>query len=120
MRTREELAWAAGLFEGEGYIGNYSQGGYLGRKARVTNTDLEVLQKFQLAIGFGQIYGPRKQTATERKPIWSWEVGRQEHIQALVAMLWFWLGSRRREQAKVVLATLWPPLKPKRQIPLIG
>ena len=52
--SREKLAWAAGLFEGEGCFYINEKGKYV--NATVTSTDKDVLDAFLQVIGFGKIY----------------------------------------------------------------
>jgi hypothetical protein len=100
---REELAYAGGLFEGEGCIAQRTQGTkpyYLS----LNMTDLEPIQRFQVAVGgLGKIYGPRR-CHPDHKEQWDWQCTRFEHNQAVLAMLWPWLGPRRRARA-IELAT---------------
>ena len=48
------IAWAAGLFEGEGTITRCDGRLHL----RMQLTDLEVLERFAEIVGTGKIYGP--------------------------------------------------------------
>jgi hypothetical protein len=100
---REDLAWAAGLFEGEGCF-SYSEVGK-GRgslHATVKMTDRDVIYRFQDVIGLGEITLCRPQRVGW-KVQWNWQVGSFEHFQAVVALLWPWLCSRRRGKAKQIL-----------------
>ena len=110
--AREELAWAGGLFEGEGWIThgwntNQNTGKNkfprpqvgLGMVAR----DEAILRRFALALGFGKIYGPYQ---TKHQPQLRWLANSFEHCQASIAMLWPWLGERRRDQARAMYAFL--------------
>jgi hypothetical protein len=92
MRTREEMAWAAGFFEGEG---NFSRKGLA-----VAQVNREPLDRLKEITGFGTIRGPYR----NRGPIFLWEINSFELIQAFVAMVWPWLSERRREQARKALA----------------
>ena|SRR3990172_6194191 len=102
---REDLAWAAGLYEGEGSIH--------ARKDRPGSgimslhiTDEDVIRRFCRVLGVGKVYGPyahNGSAAKNPKPMWVWQTARFEHIQAVVAMLWSWLCERRRAQASRVL-----------------
>lgn len=97
MRTREELAWAAGFFEGEGVI---SQRQKNGRFVAINNTDMEPLLRFQEAVGVGKLRGPYGpyNNGISRKPYWTWSASNFEHRQAVIAMLWPWLSARRKVQ----------------------
>jgi hypothetical protein len=99
MWNREDLAWAAGLFEGEGCftISNDVPACSLG------STDNDVVLRFRETIGFGAIY------SFTRKDPWKdglqWWTTNFEHTQAFVAAVWPWLGERRRARAYESLAT---------------
>lgn len=91
---REALAWAAGLFDGEGNTRILR-----GSAARMSigQAHPEVLYRFQEAVGLGRVYGPR-QSGTHT-PMWVWQTTSWEDTQAVIAMLWIWLGSLKRKQA---------------------
>ena len=106
---REKLAWAAGLFEGEGY---FSAPKANGRVCSVTAgingfTDRPVLEQFMAAVQMGRILGPYHRVSPmsgkPQKPSYQWIVCSFEETQALVALLWGWLGARRRSKALEVL-----------------
>lgn len=93
-----DLAWAGGLFEGEGSVftvGKQCAG------ISLTMTDEDVVRKFSRVIGFGVIR-PRKHKPNHKKP-WEWRTTSFEHVQATIAMLWCFLGQRRKQKAKEIL-----------------
>lgn len=59
-----EIAWAAGLFEGEGSF-DHSAGNAHRPRATMSLTDQDVLERFMRAVGVGTI-GPGKLRALER------------------------------------------------------
>ncbi len=102
MPSREELAWAAGLFEGEGYIGMSR----VSPAMSLASTDEDVVQKFNQVVGLGRVCGPYTYTYTYRKkskPIWVWRAGGFTNVQAIGALLWFKLCDRRRTKIQDVL-----------------
>ena len=111
---REDVAWAAGLFEGEGTCGAY-YGTFLTkageRRPRKTAqaqlaigmTDLEPLEKFKETFGFGSIHGPYE-VSGGTKPAYKYYVNKREHVQAILAAIYPWLSPRRREQVAQALA----------------
>lgn len=111
--NREDLAWAGGLFEGEGSIVWTTVRNRNPKLPRWTRCQLslhmcdeDVVRKFASIIGIGGVTGPYTYTddvVKERKPSWYWAVGAFEKTQAVLAMLWPWLCSRRRGKAKEVL-----------------
>jgi len=103
-----DLAWAAGLFEGEGSMSvsriedkRYITGESFKGSARLTMTDLDVVERFHAIVGLGQVNGPYQRG--EYQPIWVWNTARFEHVQALIAMFWNHFGERRRARAELLL-----------------
>lgn len=104
---REELAWAAGLFDEEGCFSYTEKAGFA--SVSVIQVDRRVLDRFQLAVGgMGKIYGPYASSPKSfaRKPQFQYRAYRREHIQAIAALLWCHLGPVKREQAAKVLRKL--------------
>ncbi len=96
---REALAWAAGFFDGEGST-------YLDPRPRlqVVQNDDEVLLRFAAAIGgLGKLGGGTKVYGRAKKPIYTHRVTGWRDVQAVVAMLWPFLSTQKREQAVRVL-----------------
>lgn len=104
MGPREEIIWAAGLFEGEGsfYSWNRPAPRQPQPRASLTTTDRDVMERFMKAVGFGT-YLVRQPTYRMTKPAYFWQVAAFERVQALGAAFWPWLGQRRREQWKKCL-----------------
>jgi hypothetical protein len=97
LRRECEIAWAGGLFEGEGTI-TQSEGRL---HVRVKMTDEGVVLRFAEIARFGEIYGPYNHQGTDgykRKPYWVWIADEYEALEVL-EMLWPWLSERRRGQA---------------------
>lgn len=110
--NREELAWAGGFFEGEGWFclkdDKYAQAG-------VCQINLEPLNRFDLAIGgLGRLYKDNKRDVTQ------YRLYGFEKVQAVSAMLWPWLSTWRKNQALAVLAKsklVGPAMKDKTHCP---
>src|SRR5436305_996962 len=85
---REELAWAAGLFEGEGSIGIFHVGGgYYYPQLVVNMTDEDVLQTWAGIFG-ARLCGPYANgSRLGSKPYWSINIKSFEGCQAVVAAL---------------------------------
>lgn len=96
--TNPEIAWAAGLFEGEGSITHVH-----GRtQLRIQMTDYEVLERFLEIIGAGKIYGPysrQERDSYTRKPRWIW-VCDGPMVRTIFKTLAPWLSTRRRDRAR--------------------
>lgn len=104
MWNREDLAWAAGLFEGEGCF-TRSNGVPM---CRLGSTDEDVIQKLRTIIGFGAIYPFTRTNPREGGVPWKdgheWATTNFEHTQAFIAAVWPWLGERRKARAHELLA----------------
>ena len=102
--TGHERAWAAGLFDGEGYIAA-SRHPNRGREIRASiaqagreSTPL-VLPRFRDAVGVGVIRGPRVLSSPwSRLPQWRWEVTSVRDVESVRIALWPWLGERSRDR----------------------
>ena len=101
---REHLAWAAGLFEGEGYFSINSTRGARAI-AGLATTDKDVSDRFNFVVGRGtvRVYEPPQPTY---KIQYRWTVEGFEDLQFVAALLWPWLGTRRRARIAEVLNTV--------------
>lgn len=100
---REAIAWAAGFFDGEGCTSSDGQklrkDGSIYRNPRITITQAnnpEVLDKFQKIFGLGRVY-------KRKNNIYTYQARGFEKTQAIIAMMWEFLGSPKREQATKIL-----------------
>lgn len=92
-----ELAWAGGLFEGEGCIGIKQQASenWKGLRMQLSMCDEEPVVRFANAIGVGKVYGPYRTNHPTLKPVYTWSVVGKAAIAA-AWVLYPWLGTRRR------------------------
>ena len=108
MRDRESLAWAAGLFEGEGHL--RLNKGY--PVIAITSIDRELLDRFASVVGFGTVYGPYGPYRNRQNEFYRYGAHGFENVQALISMMWFKFGARLRDQSVRVLTE---GRKPKRR-----
>jgi hypothetical protein len=107
--TESEIAWCAGLFEGEGNIGSQRKPG-LRHKGGMTprlqfaSTDLDVVQKFHAFMG-GKIRGPYQGRPTE-KPYWRWDTNAWSEFVRVGSLIRPWLCSRRGARYDYVLSLM--------------
>lgn len=100
---REELAWAAGFIDGEGTFGAYHfHARRLGLVLSAPQIDPAVLFRLRDALGMGSVVGPYIQKGN-RQPRWEYKLYGFEKVQAAIAMLWSFLSSVKKEQAKAAL-----------------
>jgi hypothetical protein len=106
--SSHDLAWAAGLFEGEGYVEHRPNGcGRTTRGLGLAMTDLDVVERFQKVVGVGAVRGPY--TNRRNKPLYVWKVGRWGDVEPLARQLLPLMGARRREAILALLND--PPLR---------
>ena len=96
--SREDLAWLAGFFEGEGSF-RQSDRAYW----EITQSSLEPLERGFSIFPVGKIYGPYA-NKPGRQPYYRWVACKFEEVQAVVAATWPWLSRRRRDQYKSQLS----------------
>lgn len=107
MDRKVELAWAAGLFEGEGTVTPKRGKGSAHRyQAAIIMTDEDVLRRFASIVGIGRFYGPYQPTNPRALPIWRWMTTKHAEIQALFELIGPWLGERRTKAFVNALADI--------------
>ena len=100
--TDSEIAWAAGLFEGEGSISWFklkSRKDSIKVSVVLTMTDADVVYKFANIMGFGKVKGPYQPQPTSRKVRWVWEVQNFRECVKAIDLLYPYLGERRKAKA---------------------
>jgi len=101
--SESEIAWAAGLFEGEGSV-ILTKWGRI--KLQMKLTDQDVLEHFRHIMG-GVINGPYQYNVPgkpPRKRFWLWSVTGPKANDACI-LLEPWLGKRRRERMEQLRLT---------------
>lgn len=96
MADREELAWASGLYEGEGNIGVHR-----GIVLRVAMCDEDMVRRFAQILGL-TVQGPYA-NGEGHKDVWYAAAYNVERVQYAAAAMWSWLGRRRKDQVKAAL-----------------
>jgi hypothetical protein len=99
----EEIAWAAGLFEGEGCITITGGQPYM----RLNSTDEDTPRRFCEIVGAGKVYGPYSRPPP-RKAVWIW-VAYGIDAMLTVQLLAPWFGERRRARATEVFGAGFVP-----------
>ena len=112
IQSDANLGWAAGLFDGEGWVGLVRQknGGYRGAPryliyAEVVNTHLPTIERFAAIVGVpSHVYACRNQSkGAHYKPLWSWKATARL-AEGVLRLLMPHLTTKR-EQAEIVVAT---------------
>ena len=107
-----EVAWAAGFFDGEGWVGGGRTGG---RSIRVsiTQTDRFVLDRFRNAVDAGTVHGPFVNEANRRrgiggKPFWAYRAGSRTGITQVHERLRPFLSPAKVGQFEAAMIRLGP------------
>lgn len=103
--SQDELAvaWAAGLFEGEGSVILYRPHGRAPHpRIQLSSTDEDVIRRFAAVVGRGRVYGPY-QKKDSRLPRFDWTTGSWLNCAEIAGRLWPYLGERRRAKMREVL-----------------
>src|ERR1700734_1842410 len=89
-----DIAWAAGLFEGEGCLIRCST--TYGMRLLMNMTDLDVISKYADICG-GHVTGPYEPTNRYgKKLMYRWTEARAAAVPLILSAFWPYLGSRRR------------------------
>ena len=100
--SREDLAFAAGLFEGEGWF-------TLSRSKKpypimaIDQNDREPLDRFVRAMDLGHVNGPYGPYGVEKQPSFRWQVSGSEQVRRASSLIYEWLSTRRRNRPEEVL-----------------
>jgi hypothetical protein len=87
-RTQEQVAWAAGLFEGEGWWGPRAK---TSAEAVLGSTDRDVVDRFASVVGFGSIATEKR--ADGHKTLYRWSASSASQVKSLIELFWPWLGN---------------------------
>lgn len=101
MAVPAEIAWAAGLFEGEGCISHFRRAAGEDLQIALVMTDEDVVLRFHEIVNRGKVYGPYHPPShgDRRKQFWRWAaLGDAAHD--VLDLLGPWLMSRRALQAR--------------------
>lgn len=93
-----DVAWVAGLLEGEGTWGGNNKSVWVS----CTMTDLDVLEKLQRTVGVGKIYQGKKQKP-HYKDFWIWQLRKKQQVATLSKALLPHMGKRRRERIEHIV-----------------
>ena len=120
----EELAWAAGFFDGEGSITAKRvkrASVYRYFRATVVQTDRRVLDRFVVATGTHRpVTGPHHPPSRNERTSPQYIVDALGYpAEAMIAGLWAWLSEPKREQAMRVLEICAPSWGRRTTSPLL-
>lgn len=101
-----KIAWAAGVFEGEGCIHiDYVKGRkYPSLGLSVTMTDEDVVQEFSLVVGVNKVYSVNPSTPSNKLQ-YRWKTNKRTEVERILLLFLPHLGHRRLEKAQEALNT---------------
>lgn len=116
--NREELAWAAGFFDGEGYT--HSRGvrdrGNQPPLISVSQVDPRSLERLKFAVlGCGKVRGPYGPYGTNKQPFYVWQTSNLPDTIAVAGLLWNWIGPVKRVQMAEAFRLHWNARAKRRQ-----
>lgn len=109
MASETDIAWAAGLFEGEGTIGFYDRVGKTGNNLKQTGLQLEmcdkdVVQRYAAIVGTNVTESTRAQKKNpNHRKTYAATIWTRSHIYKTLILFYPYLGKRRKEKAKEVM-----------------
>lgn len=108
--NKQNLAWAAGFFDGEGNarptprkITSEYQTPKTLVQATTSQVELEPIQKFIDAVQVGKLYGPYDRKGINQRPIYRYCANSYESVQQLACLLWPWLCTPKKVQFRETL-----------------
>lgn len=103
--NREERAWAAGFFDGEGtaYVKNRDDMNkpFIILKAAQKGDNVGPLLRMQEALGVGKVYGPYSNGSMAEFRCYG-----EENFQLAAERMWPWLGEAKKKQILAVWRNL--------------
>lgn len=104
-----DVAWLAGLFEGEGCIWHTTRQSSGGETLhyymlKMNMTDEDVVRRAAAITGCLDVYGPRRSKTPTTKPFWTWEVRKRADVTRLLTLMRPYMGQRRGALADKALA----------------
>jgi hypothetical protein len=107
LTETELLAWAGGLYDGEGCASvspHRTHRGHFSPEIAVTQSGMtcpEVLETLRSVLGCGRIYGPYVQDGATL-PVFRWKAAAAKDVEHSSYLLAPWIGPVKREQARGV------------------
>jgi len=93
--TKINIAWLAGLLEGEGCFCKHSQA--KSYNIKLVMTDEDVVRKAYLIAGYGTVRGPIFRN-NSIKPCWEWVVSKAKYTLAIAYAIYPFMGERRSKK----------------------
>lgn len=98
-----EIAWLAGLFEGEGCVSFHGKNEV---HLVINMTDQDVMERVHKLTGFVGSFRFYESKNPNHKDTWNWAVGERDQVIMLITLLLPWMGERRSRKMKAALERL--------------
>lgn len=103
--ARREIAWVAGLLEGEGSFSKYAAGKNTTYAIQCKMADEDVVRRLQAVLGVGRVtYVPPSQTGYQAQ--WALRITRLRHVYAVCVAIHPFMGLRRRRRIEQLLCLM--------------
>lgn len=103
MLRNEEIAWMAGLFDGEGCIHFV---GVNAVRLKVKMADKDIIEMLRDRAGCDVSICIEKRSNPKHADAWYWQVQRGEDVVRLLTEMMPWFGARRKAKAEEALERL--------------
>lgn len=98
MSRATDIAWAAGLFEGEGCIFIMDPKGYVYGRASMEQNDIDVISRFHEIVGCGTLVKRQKKRNLARQESWIWYASSKSDFKQAMELLEPYFGVRRTQR----------------------
>lgn len=105
--NREQLAWLAGFYEGEGNVNGaiYDRGDHYARTIRFNvdqqdESQFSLLKAKKIIMGLGVPENHITFDMNKRSKCWKLRVNRFEDVEKIYLAIWEWLSPRRKAQVQ--------------------
>lgn len=111
--TEVEIAWIAGIIEGEGSITIKNYGSERPEDypiLRVAMTDEDIIRRIHRITNVGNV-NYTADRGPNRKPCWTWAVRARDDVKEMLQAIFPWMGIRRSGKIEEALIRLDRPFK---------
>jgi|SRR5688572_3481383 len=110
MWSNTDIAWVAGLLEGEGYIGIPQKNLVL---ITINMTDQDVIQSIYDKLQIGTVHSSPKIYANQTKLVHHWSLSKQRDVARFLLAVAPLMGSRRKEKILEATESLYKRFGPR-------
>lgn len=105
MSRETDIAWAAGLFEGEGCLSSSRRESHLRPScvAVMSSTDKDVLERFCAIVGVGKVVSRSQSSKLSKKQAYFWRVGSTVDFFHVCSLFMPYFGERRAARATEIM-----------------